>query len=179
MLQDEYRTGCGGRICLTEGARKHLEAHPEVADFLAEAISGITLPKDQSYLAVEVNLGRALGPCTMIETRTVSPDNLTTFAVRKGRDKPSRVVVVEWPPPCETIVICAIHDQNQEDPRRYLLATAYVGCRAPDEPWNPRLESGSDKAREALEYWCSHAMVWNPDAMGDVFVSTWAAILAG
>lgn len=39
------RTACGGTLTILPKAQEHLRAHPDVLDFLPEAIARITLPK--------------------------------------------------------------------------------------------------------------------------------------
>jgi len=171
----KYQTADGGTIVVPPKAQEHLRAHPEVDVVLGEAIACITLPRRGEFLAIAVEMGRVVGRSGCVPTAPIHPSEPATFALRVGRDKPSRVVVGVEGPEATTVVILAFADKR--DARTYVLITAFVGDLAPKEPWDRSMVRGSAEHREALAFWCSHALIWSPDVMGDPFESSWSKIL--
>lgn len=170
-LQSSYRTKCGGALVLPSKTKEHLVAHPEVGDMLEEVAGLIELPRDGSFLAREVDLGRVVGRSGCISAPAVGSEGEATFALRAGRRKPSRVAVGAVGPEVSTMVVLAFAGK---EPRTYVAITAYVGALAPKEPW----DTAPGKEREAsLAFWSSHALVWDPGVMGQPIVSTWSAII--
>ncbi|KAM3570611.1 hypothetical protein VYU27_007328 [Nannochloropsis oceanica] len=97
-LQRYYTTKCGKRIYVPDKTLEHMASHPEVDHALfAEVCSKMSLPPviRRKKLPVEVNLERSVGRICIIETKPVLPNERTVFACRKGRVRPSRVVVQE------------------------------------------------------------------------------------
>lgn len=173
MLRDRYKTCGGGVLELDEESRRHVAAHPEVDDALmAEAMRLIALPKE-GRLTIELDFGRIIGLSGCVKTLPVMPETPTTFARRGNRAGPSRVLVGGSKIPTSKLVIKA---NPTSVPRVYRLFTAFVGDRASAEPWNTEL--GTPEAREkSLRFWCSHALVYNQDVMGEVFTSSWIQVL--
>jgi hypothetical protein len=174
MLQREYRAACGGRIIVPRKTADHLRAHPEVVEHLGDAIARVQLPDGGAFLRVAVEMGRLVGPSGLVETAPIAVNELALFAHRIGRDFASRVVVGEQGPEVSTIAVLAFADKA--DFSTYVLITAFVGDLAPREPWDPNFESETERT-EALEFWSSHALVWDSDVMSAPFESTWAEIL--
>lgn len=160
----------GGRIVVPPKAADHLGAHPDVLALLPDACSRLALPTDGSRLEAEIDMGRPVGRATRVTAPCVGPLEPCLFAQRPGRDGPSRVVQADDPPAVSTLVIVAY----QERPRVYALVTAYVGTRAPAEPWSR--PPGRERDR-CLHFWSHEALVQLPEIMGPVFESTWAEVL--
>ena len=175
-IHNSYGTRNGGRILVPPERQQHLAAHPEIGNIIGEAIAQIVLPTDGSIFWGEIDLGRIVGTCGCVKARQIESIDPTTFALRKARAKPSRVAVGAEPAPCSTVVIRAL---PTDDPHTYMLYTCYVGIKAPLEPWDPELVGQPEAAREALEFWCSHALVHDPSVMGLPFTTSWTEILRG
>ncbi len=171
----EFSTSCGGTIMVPFSAQEHLLAHPEVSELLAEAIGQLSLPSGGQFLAAEVEMGRVVGRSGCASTKPITSGDLTTFAVRTGRERASRVIAgVEGP---ETTKVSVLAFASKESERKYVLITSFIGDLAPKEPWDRSLISGSAEHRESLEFWCRHALVHQPEIMGKVFESTWNEVL--
>jgi hypothetical protein len=166
-----YRTACGATIELTERSRQHLAAHPDAFDILPEAIGKLRLPR-QSHSEMEVDMGRIVGITTCISTPTIAPDDKTFFALRNGRQLPSRVITGSLGTPTSKVVVIAKKEQSG----RNFLVTAWIGVLAKKEPWD-RFIKGPHQFQECLDFWCSRALVHEPETMGPVFESTWKQIL--
>lgn len=172
-IQDEYRTRDGGRILVSPPAKLHLAAHPEVGAVIEEAVSRIKLPSDRTEIWTEIEMSRIVGVSGCVEARRIRETDLTTFAWRKERKHPSRVAVGAEGRPVSTVVVRALPTANLWI---YLLATAYVGTKAPLEPWDPELKTAQEKD-ESLDFWCTHALVYNHAVMGLPFQFSWYEIL--
>lgn len=174
MLKNSYITRCGGILLVPARTREHLEAHPEVGGFLEEVASLLELPRDGSFLAAEIDLGRIIGRSGAVEAEEVGLDEPATFALRVGRRKPSRVAVGAVGPEVSTFVVLAF--ASKEEVGTYVLITSYAGTLAPKEPWDA--VPGRER-EESLTFWGRTALVWDPATCGAPFVSTWRQVIEG
>jgi hypothetical protein len=168
-----YKTGCGGSIILTEGVSDHLEAHPGILDLIPEIASRVILPTDGSRLARQVSLGRVVGQTSLINTKKIGLSETAWFAVRKNRMKASRVVPDASPVDTDLVSIVA----NPVEKDSYELITAWYGGMAPKEPWDPDHADDPTAYEESINFWCSHALVHDPEVMDEPFESTWEDIV--
>ena len=168
-----YKTGCGGSIYLTEGVSDHLKAHPGILGLIPEIVSRVTLPTDGSRLASQTSLGRVVGQTSLIGTEKIGLSETAWFAVRKNRMKASRVVPDANPVDTDLVSIIA----NPVEKNSYELVTAWFGAMAPKEPWDPDLTDDPSAYEESINFWCSHALVYDPDVMDEPFESTWEDII--
>ena len=158
---------------MTDSVREHLGAHPGILDLIPEIASKVSLPTDGSRLACQISLGRVVGQSSLIDTKKIALSEKTWFAVRKNRMKASRVVPHAVPVETEMVSIVA----NPVDENTYELVTAWFGAFAPKEPWDPDLADDPSAYEESTHFWCSHALVHDPEVMGELFESTWEKIL--
>ncbi len=163
-----YPTACGATVELTEKSLHHLEAHPDVFDILPEAIAKIRFPLGQPFVEIEVDMGRVIGTSGCVPTTRIHPNDKAQFALRKGRTSPSRVITGVSGVSTQKAVVIAkkIHGN------RYSLVTSWIGSLAKKEPWDPAIRS-PQQARECLDFWCNHALIHDPEMMGQVFESSW------
>ena len=170
----EFKTACGGAVVVPPKTEDHLRAHPEVLAFLAEAIGRVDLPRNGEFLATEVAMGRVVGRSGCVPMWHIGPNDRATFALRVGREKPSRVMVGAEGPETTKVVVLAF--AAKEAAGTYVLVTAFVGELAPKEPWDRNIRTEAE-AKESLDFWVSHALVYDSSVMGDVFESTWNRVL--
>jgi len=177
---EPFVTRDGRRLVPYDNAAEYFAAHPGALELLAEVAPTIQLPEDGSRLEVQLDLGRELGCASLIKTAPIGIDEEDTFALRSGRDKPSRVIRPwsDWYQAVSTFVVVGRPD-NRLAPGDYRLTTAYVGQIAPREPWDKKLGSSHVSDEESLAFWLTHALVWDPTTMGKPFRSTWRQVLAG
>ena len=173
MKSTSFKTGCGGSIYLTEGVSEHLEAHPGTLDLIPEISSSITLPTDGSRLSCQTSLGRVVGQSSLIKTQKIGLSETAWFAVRKNRMKASRVVPDVSPADTDLVSIVA----NPIEKNSYELVTAWFGEFAPKEPWDPDLTDDPSAYEESINFWCRHALVYDPELMRKPFRSNWNKIL--
>ena len=171
----EYQATRGGSIIVPPKAQEHLRAHPEVGGVLAEAIGHITLPLNGEFLAVAVEMGRVVGGRHGVSTALILPGASATFALRMGREKPSRVIVGVEGPESTTVVVLAFASKKKDE---YVLKTSFIGELAPKEPWDRSLRPGSKESQESLDFWCCHALVYDPAVMKPAFESSWSVVMA-
>lgn len=172
VLNPLYLTACGGRILVAADTVPYFAAHPEAAALLDEAVGRITLPSDGSRLKVAVDLGRALGPQGCVEAPDIGLDRPGLFAQRHMRRGLSRVVQID-PERLLSVSTLAVIAHPTDDPRAYRLVTAYVGAPAPAEPWAGK---DDDARMRLLDFWRTHALVWN-EGMAPPCTRTWRAVL--
>lgn len=165
-------TKCGSRITISERAQEHLLAHPDIWRFLPEATNKIVLPSNRSVLAIEVELGRVIGRSGCVSTPVIGIDDKAAFAVRLARLAPSRVAVGAIGLEVRHLVVKA---RPTDQPGVYSLVTAYVGDLAPREPHDPTLTP--EEQRASLEFWMTHALVYDPAIMGPVIETCWSEVL--
>ena len=179
----KFKTKCGGAVVVPWGRQQHLRAHPDVLDVLDEAISKIELPTDGESLKTTVDLGRVIGRAGAVETDPIQYDEPAWFAHRIGRDGPSRVVLDTEGPEVSTVAVLASQAKDRGtgeiQPGKYTLVTAWVGsAEAEREPWDKGIKTERER-QAALRYWCSHALVYDKEVMGEPFQSSWKEILEG
>ncbi len=173
MKSISYKTGCGGSIYLTEGVREHLKAHPGILALIPEIVSRVTLPTDGSRLASQTSLGRVVGQSSLIGTEKIGLSETAWFAIRKNRMKASRVVPDASPVDTDMVSIVA----NPVEKNSYELVTAWYGEFAPKESWDPDLADDLRAYEESINFWCRHALVYDPEVMDKPFESTWEDIV--
>ena len=175
-IKSSYKTACDRTIIITSRALDHLQAHPDVIKILPEALVKATLPSAE-FVEMEIDLDRIIGLQTRVKTMPCDIKTPINFALRKGRDKPSRVAPPGTvAPPARSVVVIA--KMNRDDPATYNLVTAWIGTLARKEPWDPMIKSETDY-QESLNFWCSNALIHDPDVMGEIFASTWDEVLDG
>lgn len=149
---------------------EHLLAHPEVMGLLEEARTLITDEDANSDFALSlVDFGRVIGT-----NNCVIDHESRMFAYRVGRNAPTRVTITKQGTPCSTMVV--IHMPDKMDTTKRFLITAFIGTLAEKEPHDKSIQT-NDELKKALEFWSSHAIVWDPTTMGKNFTSSWKEIL--
>lgn len=172
QLSDQYRGACGSIVTITENARRHLEAHPAVIQFLPEAIRKTWVSRSP-IPEIEVDMGRVIGRTNLVDMSVGKPSTPMQFALRKGRYLPSRVTnEVTVGQETHKLVLVA----RKQHPRSYQLVTSWIGSLARKEPWDHSIRS-EHEFEECLRFWCSNALLHAPDTMGPVFESSWTEIL--
>ncbi|KKT72308.1 MAG: hypothetical protein UW66_C0006G0004 [Candidatus Moranbacteria bacterium GW2011_GWF1_44_4] len=172
-IKDEIITANGKTISIPEDTKKHLSAHPDVLEFLEEAISKTVVPEKAKYFEGAINLGRIIGESKLIETEKIMPNEKTTFAFRLERKYPSRVIKNEKGMLCDSVTIEIKFDNVKKE---YYLSTAYVGFPCPYEPFYISDET-SDEFKQALDFWCKHALVYDSVIMDSAFEASWDEVL--
>ena len=161
------RTACNNEIVISDETRQHLLAHPEAETLLEEAIGKIVLPEG-GFLLTSVEMGRTIGTNACVKAEDV--DTLH-FAVRTGRDVPSRVLPGQEPDPTDLFTVIA---GKQED-GSWLLYTGFAGPSAPREPHDRHFADKRDSQEfaESVEFWTTHGLCVS-EGWGEVYPSTWA-----
>lgn len=160
---------CGSRVVISRRSIAHLAAHPDVIPILPEAIRLADF-SGRDFVELVIDFGRVVGKCSLIECGDDTPDTKMLFAVRKGRIHPSRVTHSTMRDTTSVALVA-----RKTDAKTYQLITAFFGVITKREPWDPSLNLVS--RREALSFWCRHALAYSPDVMDGIFESTWQAVL--
>ncbi len=172
QLGDQYRGACGSIVTIPEKARRHLEAHPKVIQLLPEAIRK-TWVSQSSTPEIEVDMGRIIGRTNLVDMSVANPSTPMQFALRKGRYLPSRVTnEVAVGQETHKLVLVA----RKQHSRTYQLVTSWIGSLARKEPWDHSIRS-EHEFEECLGFWCSKALLYDPETMGPMFESTWTEVL--
>lgn len=170
---NKFLTADGKEIILTEKKKKHLRAHQNVMEFLEESISKIYIPDNATYFEEAINIGRVIGRSLLVKTNLITPDEETDFALRVGREWPVRVSVESKGESCDSVTL---EIKFNEQSKKYFLNTAYIGFPCPDSPYYIS-DKISDEYKESLEFWCRHALAYDPKIMEKPFKASWNSIL--
>lgn len=166
----DLMTACGNRLVITRKTIDHLQAHPEAFGLLREAVGMLILPTDGSdFFKTTVDFGRIIGETICVPV-PINPEKRQTFTIRKGRTLPSHTVVGASKIPTSHFTMAAFKGRYGD----WILITGYAGESDPREPNDRSLVPGSEDFYQALEFWTSHALVYDPEIMGEVYESTWA-----
>lgn len=134
----------------------HLEGHPEVRSLLPEIFARLSLTDFQEEMFVGViDLGREVGLSHCVP---VNPDEPVLYAWRKGRRGCSRFTKDHAPRSCTSVKIVLWQDSS-----RVVLVTAFVGGDVAPEPWASGAASSNAAHAASVDFWTSHALVWDPD----------------
>ena len=165
-MEKILRDSSGAAVAVPEQTIEHLQAHPEVGSVLEEAVSVVRFPRGE-FARLEARLGRVIGHDSL-----VADTESCLFALRKGREKASRVSL-KRAPESKKVSLVAYWDEERE---LHVLIAAWVGILAPREPWDPNISSRRE-FQESLNFWSSHALMWDPEVMGPTFESSWTLVL--
>ena len=169
-----FKTTCNGTIIVPYKAEAHLKTHPSVRKVLTEAIAMLRLPTDKSFLAIEVAMGRVVGLAECVKAPVIKVNQETFFAQRKERQGVSRITQESKGEESSKLAIFAF--ASREDARVYVLATAFIGSINHKEPWDRNIKS-QEEYQKSINFWSSHALVYDPKVMEKVFKSTWEKAL--
>lgn len=169
-LERTYKTATGETINLNDGTLEHLRAHPEAGELLGEAIALVKIAPVATFVMQTLDMGRIIGHSGLIEAPEVRPDETATFALRLGRDIPSRVVVGVEKPETELFTVLAYYHAGD---KQWNLITGFAGPGAPKEPTDRSLVHGNEAE---LKFWCRHALV-HEEEWGEPFESTWNQVV--
>lgn len=122
--------------------------HQTVLSLLGEALSRI-YSEGRQFIAEEVDLGRIVGETICVAT---SDTDEIVYAQRPNRFGLTKFVKNRRPEPCSCVMVCL---KKAEENGYYILATAYVGHKAPAEPWDTRWAD-----EKSFVFWNTHALVW-------------------
>lgn len=129
----------------------HVATHPTVLPILGDALARIHSDGSE-YIIKEVNFDQVIGEMICVETR--EGDEIV-FAQRPNRAGLTRFVKNREAEPCSVVTVCLKKDWQKNC---YVLLTAFVGNRAPVEPWDTRWAT-----EESFIFWNSHALVWGKE----------------
>lgn len=171
--ENKFISGNGKEIFITEKTRTHLWAHPDVWEFLEEAVSKIKIPDGADYFCEAVKFGKIIGVSSLVETSPISLGEETDFALRLERQWPSRVALDSRKEPCDAMTL---EIKFEKLSGKYILSTAYIGYPCPYEPGYIK-NQGSDEFKKALYFWCRHSLAYDAKIMKKPFRSSWGSIL--
>lgn len=169
-----FLSRCGRRIIANEATQLHLRAHPEVWPLLAEACLRVQLPIDGSTFNDEVEMGKIVGRSGCVTTPRVGLEMKTTFAQRPARLGLSRVIIGVGREVSHVVIVASPVDPNRPD-HDYALHTAYIGERAPKEPWNLSITT-KEEWLTSFSFWATHALIYDSKVMGPIVMTTWGAV---
>jgi len=129
----------------------HVATHPTVLPLLGDALFRIYTSGREDFVE-EVDFGQVVGETICVKTR--EGDEIV-FAQRPNRKGLTRFVKNRQPEPCSAVTICLMRAKKDS---YFVLQTAFVGHRAPAEPWDT--EWATEKS---LPFWNSHALVWGKE----------------
>jgi len=171
--EKKYSTACGKEVFVTAETMNHLKAHPDVVEYLTEAISRANIPNGSTIYRETVDMGRTVGISALIETDRISLNDETYFAKRIEREYPVRIILNVVGQPTAKVTLKVVFDEMEN---KFLLQTAWIGPDAPPLPYNVPGDLGGE-LEKSLGFWCSHALAYDPKVMGKPFKTSWNFIL--
>lgn len=171
----QFQTADGHAIFISEERANHLAAHPDVLEFLPEAISKIVIGDATGRLKKEVGMGRIVGTAGLVDTPDITLTSETYFAFRTHRKFPSHISMEGKGKASDTITVSVDFDEST---KKWMLITAYIGYFAPSEPlyfFDPTSFHYEDSSqfKESLHFWMTHALLYDPLVTGTPYISTW------
>lgn len=139
----------GGELVVDRGADSHVATHPAVHDHVAETLSHISSERRERFCE-SVEFGREIGETICVETASDGGGDEIVYAKRPNRRGLTRFVKNRQPQPTTQVTACV----QRISGGAYLLLTAFVGPRAPAEPWD------KFATEDSAAFWNSHALVW-------------------
>jgi hypothetical protein len=137
----------------------HAESHGVSRELLAEALSRIT-GGGQGFFVQQVDFDRVIGMCQCVRT---TRDDDVIYAARSNRGGLSRFVKLRQPNPSRSLIVVLKRSQPQ-DGDYYVIISAYIGERAPPEPWDEvALDSSGVTLQQSLHFWDRHALIWRSE----------------
>lgn len=134
-------------------ADSHVASHPSVAPVLAEVISRVSSENRGSFCE-QIDFDREVGVSICVSTTKDGGGDEIVYAQRPNRRGLTRFVKNRKPAPSRSAVACF----KRTTGGAYLLMTAFVGGRAPAEPWDRQWATP-----ESFAFWSSHALVWGKE----------------
>ncbi len=131
-------------------ADSHAAGHIGVDAILAELLSRIP-SQGRKEFCEQVDFGREVGMTICVPTTGDGKGDLIVYAKRPNRRGHTRFVKGREAVPTRSAVACL----KRTTGGAYLLMTAFLGSRAPAEPWDRRWAT-----KESLPFWSSHALLW-------------------
>lgn len=130
----------------------HAASHGAVFPLLAEAFAHIN-SRGRAEFCEEADFGRTVGETICVETR--EGDDIV-YAQRPGRRGLTRFVKNRNPEPTASVTAC--FKRVVGGGGSLLLMTAFIGSRAPAEPWDRKWATA-----ESFDFWNTHALVWGKE----------------
>lgn len=125
----------------------HVASHESVMPLLADTLSQISSEGREAFCD-EVKFGHTVGETICVHTQ---PGDNIVFAQRPNRLGLTRFVKDRTAEPTSKVTACF----KRTSGGGYLLMTAFVGGRAPAEPWDTKFADTTSR-----EFWSTHALVW-------------------
>ena len=169
---EKFLSANGKEVFVTAETKKHLSAHPDVLEFLEEAIAKVRITDDIVFFKEAISLGREISISSLINTKLILPDEETDFAMRIEREYPVRISLNAEGSACDLVTLKIKFDEKS---KKYFLITAYIGPNTPSNPYYT--DRTSDEYKKSLEFWCSHALAYDPTIMKKPFRASWNSIL--
>ena len=143
-----------------DGSHFHAEGGltKELLSAALATIDTVVDPNDKDRaVRREVKFDRPIGKTTCVE---VGPDDQVVMVYRNYRKGLTPMVKNREPAPSDTLSIVLREDEDRPGGKDYILATAYIGEKAPREPWDESIESEEER-RRCEEFWKTHALIYN------------------
>lgn len=130
----------------------HVQTHSAVLPLLTEVLSKIRSVGKKSFCK-EIKFGRVIGETICV---TTSDKDEIIFAQRPNRRGLTRFVKNRQPEATNSVAACFLKGDGMGG--AYLLTTAFIGSRAPAEPWDIQWADET-----SIPFWNSHALIWGEE----------------
>lgn len=130
----------------------HAQSHSAVLPLLPETIAKIHSQARESFCE-EIKFNRTIGETICVST--TDADEIV-YAQRPNRRGLTRFVKNRQPEKTNSIVACFMTADGMGG--SYILTTAFIGERAPAEPWDKKWAD-----EKSFAFWTSHALIWSEE----------------
>ena len=133
--------------------------HPEdglTYDILKSALPVIET-EEKTRVEAQVDFDKPIGTDKCIE---VGPEDDVIMVYRKERFGMTPMIKNRQPKVSNRLQV--VLKKSREDDGKYILATSFIGEKAPREPWDNTIETEEEK-KESEDFWNTHALIYDED----------------
>ncbi len=112
-------------------------------------------------MKVTVAFDRVIGHTQCV---SVTAADRVVFKRRKGRMGTTPFVLEREAEPSKEVTLILKKDMSGA---YYVLITGFIGSPAEPEPWDQNLVPGSEAHKRAVEFWQTHALIYDSEVIDD------------
>lgn len=136
--------------------RNNSHLHSNIIGILSEIIDSVECHGDD-FVEQEVTFDRVIGENILVKT---DAGDEIVFARRQGRKWHTRFVLDRQPEECQTVTVALKRVESG-----YIIITAFVGRKAPPEPWAENVNASS------MGFWNAHALIYGFETVDEETIS--------
>ena len=165
-----FRTKNDSFVMISERVSPPLMVDPDLRKLIYEAIEKhLNLPdqvgRNYSYKQ-SMDFGRIIGGCACVPVDSESG----WFASRRGKRTALPVVFDREKLETSFLTLTLVKHRFED---LWVVVDFYIGSATPCAPYDRLLQLGSSEYQQSLDFWTSHALVYDPETMAEPYESSW------